>query len=149
MRTMRAFGGLLADYLKFWKMMWLGMGTYNYTFKSVVFKSVKVKSVKKIRSLRMVQKIICEKIWKWHFWKCICKCPLGPVTPPPILLSQSQNDLWTIHIKNLKSLSQYLNTVWPASSLKLDQFWILNFPALFSDWSIHKISKRFLWNMKK
>ena len=48
----------------------MGMGTYNYTFKSVVFESVKVKSVKiKIKilsSLRMVQKIICEKIWKLH-----------------------------------------------------------------------------------
>ncbi len=22
-------------------------------------------------TLSMVQKIICEKIWKWHFWKCI------------------------------------------------------------------------------
>ena len=43
----------------------MGMGTYNYTFKSVVFESVKVKSVKikkNLRSLRMVQKIICEKI---------------------------------------------------------------------------------------
>ena len=35
-----------------------GVGTYNYTFKSVVFESVKVKSV---RRLRMVQKTICEK----------------------------------------------------------------------------------------
>ena len=43
----------------------MGVGTYNYTFKSVVFESVKVKSVKIknfLRSLRMVQKIICEKI---------------------------------------------------------------------------------------
>ena len=42
-----------------------GVGTYNYTFKSVVFESVKVKivKIKKIlRSLRMVLKIICEKI---------------------------------------------------------------------------------------
>ena len=42
-----------------------GVGTYNYTFRSVVFESVKVKSVKIkifLRSLRMVQKIICEKI---------------------------------------------------------------------------------------
>ena len=36
-----------------------GVGTYNYTFKSVVFESIKVKSVtikKVLRSLRMVQK---------------------------------------------------------------------------------------------
>ena len=37
-----------------------GMDTYNYTFKSVVFESVKIKKI--FRSLKMVQKIICEKI---------------------------------------------------------------------------------------
>ena len=79
-----------------------------------------------------ILRLKCEfvKVPKNAFWdimtmleaKMSSGWPLGPVTPPPILLSQSQNDLWTIHIKNLKSLSQYLNTVWPASSLKLDQF---------------------------
>ena len=45
------------------------MGTYNYTFKSVVFESVEVKSVKSVRiknflrRLRMVQKIIAD------FWR--------------------------------------------------------------------------------
>ena len=41
------------------------MGTYNYTFKSVVFESVQAKSAKmKKSSEAYVQKIVCEKIWK-------------------------------------------------------------------------------------
>ncbi len=44
-----------------WLVISMGVGTYNYTFKSVVFESVHAKSVKKIFwSLRMVQKIICD-----------------------------------------------------------------------------------------
>ena len=45
--------------------MSLGVGTYNYTFKSVVFESVKIKKI--FGSLRMVQKIICEKIENDNF----------------------------------------------------------------------------------
>ena len=46
---------------------------YYDTFKSVIFESVKVKSLKIKRlpkSVKMIQKIISKKIWKWHFLLC-------------------------------------------------------------------------------
>ena len=45
-------------------------GTCLYTFKSVIFESVKVKSIKiknLLKSVRMIQKIISTKIWKSHY----------------------------------------------------------------------------------
>ena len=74
---------------------------------------------------------------------------LGPVTPLPICLTCELNNLHNILTWNWKFLAKYTNTIRQAFSLKLDHFQILNFPALFSDWSIQKISKNFLWNMKK
>ena len=44
------------------------MSIYSYTFKSVILESVKIKIFS--NSLKMVQIIISENSWKWHFWKC-------------------------------------------------------------------------------
>ena len=66
---------------------------------------------------------------------------LGPLTPSQILLSRSPNDLLTTHITKLNSVSRYLVPVWTKLGPKLDHFCILNFPSLFSDWSIQKFLK--------
>ena len=64
-------------------------------------------------------------------------CPqLGPLTPPQIYLSRSKNNLLVIWMEKLKSDFCYLAPVWGWFGPKLDPFCILNFPALFSDWSI-------------
>ena len=69
---------------------------------------------------------------------------LGPLTPPPIYLIRSKNNVLVIWMTKLKSESSYLVPVWSSSDPKLDHFWILNFPSLFSDWSIQKFWKNIL-----
>ena len=78
---------------------------------------------------------------------------VGPVTPSPIFLFSLSETLLTIwmtilmlEVPILVPISQYLGP-------KLDHFSILNFPSLFSDWSIQKFletnSKNFWINQSE
>ena len=81
----------------------------------------------------------------WYYLYCTRHCPLlGPLTPTPIYLNCSKNNVLDIWMTKLMSDSNYLVPIWSWSGPKLDHFWILNFPSLFSDWSIQKFWKNIL-----
>ena len=78
------------------------------------------------------------------FGEQIANYILGPVTPFPIFIfSLPQNPL-AIWMTFLKSESKILVPIRHNVGPKLDQFWNLNFPTLFSDWSIQKFRKNIL-----
>ena len=63
---------------------------------------------------------------------------LGPLTPLQIFLSRRKNDVLVTWMKYLMLDCSYLGSICQAIGSKFDQNLNLNFPSLFSDWSIQK-----------
>ena len=67
-----------------------------------------------------------------------CMPSLGPLTPLQIFLSRRKNDVLVTWMKYLMLDCSYLGSICQAIGSKFDQNLNLNFPSLFSDWSIQK-----------
>ena len=100
------------------------------------------------------------KIWlKILFLISLCQTEmlkyeiLGPFAPLQIFLSRRKNDLLATWMKYLMLDCSYLGSICQAIGSKFDQNLNLNFPSLFSDWSIQKFletnSKNFWINQSE